>query len=125
MRITMQRANGIGLSANQVGLKYRFFVAQVPDLNGRLKFYAIFNPRIVKTSKEIDILEEGCLSIPEKYGLIERKLKIILTGFDPNGKKIKIKAWGLLARVFQHEIDHLDGKLIIDYLKENEPKSLS
>lgn len=117
MRQAMREANGIGLSANQIGLPYRVFVAQVPDLQGRLKFYAIFNPEIVKVSKEKELFEEGCLSIPDKYALVPRYSHIVIKGFDINGKKIKIKAWGLLARVFQHEIDHLDGKLFIDRIK--------
>ncbi len=114
MREKMKEAHGIGLSANQIGLPYRVFVAQVPSHQGRPKFYAIFNPEIVKQSKETEIMEEGCLSIPGKYGFVERASRIVIKGYDPNGKKIKIKAWGLLARVFQHEIDHLDGKLFID-----------
>jgi len=117
MRGFMKQANGVGLSANQIGLNYRVFVAQVPDSQGHLKFYAIFNPEITKTSNEKDVLEEGCLSVPHKYGAVERWNKITLTGFDSRAKKIKIKAWGLLARVFQHEVDHLDGKLFIDKAK--------
>lgn len=114
MRQAMKKANGIGLSANQIGLPWRVFVAQVPDSQGKMKFYAIFNPRIEKLSDGVELMEEGCLSIPEKYGLVERSSKIIIVGQDQNGKNIKIKAWGLLARIFQHEIDHLEGKLFID-----------
>lgn len=117
MRRAMKEANGIGLSANQVGLPYRLFVAQVPDNQGKLKFYTIFNPEIVKSSAETEIMEEGCLSVPENYGLVERASKITITGHNANGKKIKIKAWGLLARVFQHEIDHLNGVLFVDKAK--------
>jgi peptide deformylase len=117
MREAMKKANGIGLSANQIGLSYRVFVAQIPDGQGKMKFYAIFNPSIEKFSNEKDVLEEGCLSIPEMYGEVERHSKVTLVGFDQNGKKLKIKAWGLLARVFQHEVDHLDGKLFIDKAK--------
>lgn len=112
MRQIMKDAQGIGLSANQVGLDMNFFVAEV---NG--KFYTIFNPKIEKKSKEITELEEGCLSVPQTYGLINRHDKITLTGQDINGKKIKIKAWGLLAQVFQHEVDHLNGKLFTDKAK--------
>ncbi len=119
MREIMKKANGIGLSANQVGIPYRFFVAQVPDTQGKQKFYAIFNPEITKVSKdEVETVEEGCLSVPDTYGLVERAYRLILGGQDKRGKKIKIKAWGLLARVFQHEVDHLDGKLFIDKAKE-------
>ncbi|KKU91439.1 MAG: Peptide deformylase [Candidatus Jorgensenbacteria bacterium GW2011_GWA1_48_11] len=117
MRRAMKEANGIGLSANQIGVQKRIFVAQVPDDNGRPKFYAVLNPEILKVSKETVSLEEGCLSVPETYGPVERPARITIQGQNLQGKKIKIKAWGLLARVFQHEIDHLDGKLFIDRAK--------
>lgn len=110
----MKETNGVGLSANQIGLPWRLFVAQVPDKQGKQKFYTIFNPQIIKSSKEKDILEEGCLSVPNHWGPVERHSKIIISGFNERGKKIKIKAWGILARVFQHEIDHLNGILFID-----------
>jgi peptide deformylase len=118
MRETMKRADGVGLSANQIGLPFRMFVAQVADQNGKPKFYAIFNPEITKISKEMEILEEGCLSVPEIWGPVERHYRLTLSGQDANGKKIKIKAWDLLARVFQHEMDHLNGGLFIDKAHE-------
>ena len=118
MRKTMRLAHGIGLSANQIGLDLRLFVAEVPDSEGNLKFYAIFNPKLQKIGKEKVSLEEGCLSVPDTYGLVERPGRVLLTGFDKNGRPLKIKAWGILARVFQHEIDHLDGKLFIDRTKQ-------
>ncbi len=114
MRVIMNKENGVGLSANQIGIQERFFVAQVPDLHGRMKFYAIFNPEIIKKSKDMETIEEGCLSVPNSYGFTPRHYEVTLVGYDQRGKKIKIKAWGLLARVFQHEVDHLDGKLFID-----------
>ncbi len=114
MRETMEAADGIGLSANQVGLDLKFFVTELPEENKAPKFYAIFNPEIIKPSKEKSVMEEGCLSVPELYGLVERPEKITLVGQDKDGKKIKIKAWGLLARVFQHETDHLNGILFVD-----------
>lgn len=114
MRQIMKEADGVGLSANQIGLNFRVFVAQVPDSQGHPKFYAVFNPEISKLSKEMETLEEGCLSVPETYGPTPRHYRLTLTGQGPNGKKLKINAWGLLARVFQHETDHLDGKLFID-----------
>jgi peptide deformylase len=118
MRKVMREANGIGLSANQIGLTYKVFVAEVPDAKGGMKFYAIFNPRIEKASSEKVPFEEGCLSVPLTYGTVERPERITLNTFDKNGKVTKIKAWGLLARVFQHEMDHLDGKLFIDRTKD-------
>lgn len=112
MREIMKKASGIGLSANQIGLDLKVFVAQ-PDK----KFYAIFNPEIVKEAGDPILMEEGCLSVPGAYGAVERADKAVLTGWDQNNKKVKIKAWGLLARVFQHEMDHLNGKLFIDRAK--------
>ena len=109
MRLRMKQANGIGLSANQIGLSVRFFVSEVSG-----KFYAVFNPQIKKFSSGKTVLEEGCLSVPETYGQAARPERISLEGYDVNGRKIKIKAWGLLARVFQHETDHLNGVLFID-----------
>ena len=119
LRVIMKKDAGIGLSANQVGLDLRLFIAEVPADRGRNnKFYAIFNPEIIKKSAETINLEEGCLSIPGIFGLVARPEKITLIGFDVNGKKIKIKAWGLLARVFQHEVDHLNGILFTQKAKE-------
>jgi peptide deformylase len=117
MRKIMRAANGVGLSANQIGLDLRMFVAEVPDPQGGTKFYAVFNPKIEKVSKEKIVFEEGCLSIPGKWGDVERPEKIVVSGSDRNGKPVKIKTWGFLARVFQHEIDHLDGGLFIDRTK--------
>jgi len=128
MRGIMTEAQGIGLSANQLGLNLRFFVARISDKplkrdeNSKsikpspdeMKFYAIFNPEIIKLSKEKILAEEGCLSVPGVYGLVERPAKITITGRDENDEKIKIKASDILARVFQHEFDHLNGILFID-----------
>ena len=118
MRQSMKGADGIGLSANQIGYAVRVFVAQVSDNNGRMKFYAVFNPEIEKVSSEKILIEEGCLSVPGIFGSVPRPERIVLRGLDRNGKKIKLNAWGLLARVFQHEVDHLDGKVFLDRTKE-------
>ncbi|RJP43092.1 peptide deformylase [Candidatus Parcubacteria bacterium] len=118
MRRTMRVAHGIGLSANQIGLSCRVFVAEVPEKQGGNKFYAIFNPKLEKSGAGTVAFEEGCLSIPGTYGLVDREERVVLSGYDRNGKPLKIKAWGLLARVFQHEVDHLEGKLFIDRTKK-------
>ena len=119
MRKIMRQANGVGLSANQIGLNYRLFVAEVPARDGSNKFYAIFNPQIEKLFKEtISPLDEGCLSVPNVFGKVDRATQVKITGLDKSGRPLKIKAWGLLAQIFQHEIDHLDGKLFIDKAKE-------
>ena len=115
MRQSMMEAEGIGLSANQIGLDLKVFVCKVEN-----KFYAVFNPEIVQESKGKIKLEEGCLSVPGIYGLVNRVEKLTLKGLDQNGKALKIKAWGLLARVFQHETDHLNGKLFIDKAEQVE-----
>lgn len=112
MRVEMAKALGIGLSANQLGIDIKLFIAKADG-----KQYSVFNPVITKFSKETVIMEEGCLSVPEMYGEVERPEKITLEGFDAAGKKTKIKAWGLLARIFQHETDHLNGILFIDKAK--------
>ncbi|PIR44056.1 peptide deformylase [Candidatus Wolfebacteria bacterium CG10_big_fil_rev_8_21_14_0_10_31_9] len=136
MRKIMRESIGIGLSANQIGLNLRFFVAQISttpikrDENNKIilppdssmKFYAIFNPEIVKFSDDKIIIEEGCLSVPGYYGEVERPEKIVLEYYNRYGKKIKIKADGLLARVFQHEVDHLNGVLFIDKIKKARAK---
>ncbi|MBI4991869.1 MAG: peptide deformylase [Candidatus Harrisonbacteria bacterium] len=109
MREAMKKANGVGLSANQIGLDLKVFIAQVEG-----KFYAVFNPGLTKVSEEKLGMEEGCLSVPEIFGSVERPARVTLEGWDKNGKKLKIKAWGLLARVFQHEVDHLNGGIFID-----------
>ena len=82
------------------------------------KFYALFNPKILKSSIETLIEDEGCLSIPKTYGVVERNEKVILTAYDKSNNPIKIKAIGVLARVFQHEVDHLNGVLFIDKAKD-------
>lgn len=113
MREAMEEANGVGLAANQIGLNMKVFVARVES-----KFYAIFNPEIIKTSKETEAALEGCLSVPNTAGEVTRPYQITLKGFDKGGKRLTIKAWGHLARVFQHEVDHLNGKLFIDYVNK-------
>jgi len=125
MRRTMRGAEGIGLAANQVGLPYRMFVAEIPDEQGRTKFYALFNPKLEKVSEKKRLLEEGCLSVPGVFGAVERAERVTLSAKDISGRPVKIRAWGLLAHVFQHELDHLEGKLFVDtarslYKKEAE-----
>lgn len=100
---------GVGLAAPQVGVSKRMFVAQTE------KGLAVFiNPKIIKKSKMAQTLEEGCLSLPGIYLKIKRAKLLELEALDINGKKINIKAEGFFARILQHEIDHLDGVLIID-----------
>mgnify|MGYP001570707958 CR=1 FL=1 len=112
MRKTMKDADGVGLAANQIGISSRFFVAEFDR-----KFYAIFNPEIVSFSKTEDVSEEGCLSVPGTPGEVSRYTEITIKWYDRNGKRVKMRAWGSLAQIFQHEVDHLNGKLFTDYIK--------
>jgi len=107
---TMIKNEGLGLSANQVGKNIRMFVVH-PDLTRRPIF---INPEITKTSKRTDVLEEGCLSLPGIYRPVNRTKSIKIKALNQKGKQFKLKANDLLARVIQHEIDHLNGILITD-----------
>ena len=123
---TMLEAPGVGLAAPQVAVSQRVIVVRLPDDEESKeefgdqagKLFVVANPEIIKTSKEMVEGVEGCLSIPGYRGLVDRHEKITLVGLDRTGKKLRVKADGWLARVFQHEIDHLDGQLYIDIAKE-------
>jgi peptide deformylase len=106
---TMEAEKGIGLAAPQVGSDLRICAVKLDD-----ELYVLINPKIKSFSRKKDLFEEGCLSFPGKFLPIERPIKVKIQARDIEGKKIKIKASGILARAFQHEIDHLDGILIID-----------
>jgi peptide deformylase len=112
LKETMLKKDGIGLAAPQIGQNIRLIV--VSAKNGPL---VMFNPKIIKKSFSKDWEEEGCLSVPFYFGEVKRSKSITCTFFDQSGQENKIKASGLLARVTQHEIDHLDGILFIDKAK--------
>ena len=110
MLLTMYTFNGIGLAAPQVGDSVQVIVADIGEGPIRL-----INPRIIKSKGE-EKLSEGCLSVPELSVDIKRPEEILVEGLNEKGEQIGMKAKGLLARVIQHEMDHLKGRLIIDYL---------
>jgi peptide deformylase len=110
---TMYEAPGVGLAANQVGISLRFFVYD--DDDGRKGFVA--NPVLSDRENE-DEVDEGCLSIPGPYHATRRATKVRLRGQDLGGNPFELVAEGLLARIFQHESDHLDGHLYIDRLDD-------
>jgi peptide deformylase len=117
---TMRNANGVGLAAPQVGVLQRFFVAELPEdeeNNEPRKTYIVFNPEIVKGKGE-EIGYEGCLSIPGYIGEVARQQEVTVKGFNERGRQVRFKVEGYLARVFQHEIDHLDGILYTDKLTD-------
>ena len=112
MKKTMIENEGVGLSANQVGKDFQLFVIaeDLAEEHGVPTVY--INPELKTESKDQLYLEEGCLSIPGFIKEVPRSKKVWIKAMDENGKKHKFKATGLLARIFQHEYDHLNGKLI-------------
>jgi peptide deformylase len=113
MKETMYHANGIGLAACQVGVPCRVVVMDVSPIDPNHGFFALINPEIVSGEGEIDY-EEGCLSIPDCTEKIKRKEKVCVRGISPEGEKIEVAGEGILAIALQHELDHLDGILILD-----------
>lgn len=117
---TMRQANGVGLAAPQVGLLMRFFVVELPEdeeTGEPAETYMLFNPEIIKGRGE-QIGYEGCLSIPGYVGEVARQQRVTVQGLNDKGKAVRITAEGYLARVFQHEIDHLDGILFTERLTD-------
>ena len=117
MMETMIKAPGVGLAANQVGILKQIVTINFEDKeNNKKANYILFNPSIIQYSEEKVIMEEGCLSLPEQYAEVERPKEIILEYVNENEKIIKKEIDGFEARILQHEIDHLSGKLFVDYL---------
>lgn len=111
----MYKLNGVGLAANQIGISKRLFVYEMGDKVLR----AVINPQILEMGGH-QVGTEGCLSIPEKYWDIPRYDKVHMIGLNISGETIEVEAEGLEACIFQHEIDHLDGKTIIDRISKKE-----
>jgi peptide deformylase len=110
---TMWKADGVGIAAPQVGRWVRVFVA----VDGK-KPYIVINPVMVRKSWRMEDGEEGCLSVPGKWGIVRRHRAFALKGLDRDGKPVTHDASGFFARVLQHELDHLDGVLFVDRAKE-------
>jgi peptide deformylase len=123
---TMRSAGGVGLAGPQLGVMQRIFVAEIPATRGEGEephpqsgpSYVLINPEIIKTSAEQAEGLEGCLSIPHLQGLVERPQWVQVKAQDVNGRKIRLKIDDYLARIFLHEIDHLDGVLFVDHIKD-------
>lgn len=112
--------NGIGLAANQVDLPYRLFVINLTsDPSERREELVFINPEILRRSGSEEG-EEGCLSLPEIRGQVRRSKELEILAYSPNGEEIHWRINGLLARAFQHELDHLNGILFIDHLAPSE-----
>ena len=110
---TMYAEKGVGLAANQIGISRRIFVASPDGEKGNE--IALFNPEIVRRSGAVNA-EEGCLSVPGLYEKVKRYERVTVRGTSPEGKTVEMDADGLLARIFQHETDHLNGLLFIHRL---------
>ena len=115
---TMYSAPGIGLAAVQIGILKRLIVIDISKDKEKKNPIFLINPEIISKSKNTSIYEEGCLSLPGHFAEIERPEECQIKYIDYDGKKKEIKANGLLATCIQHEIDHLNGKLFIDYLSK-------
>lgn len=115
---TMRQAPGVGLAAPQVGISERLIVVEYAEddeeEDAPKKLFVVANPEVVKASPETEKGIEGCLSIPGLVGEVERPLQVVIRGQNRRGQPLRIKAKGWLARIFQHEIDHLEGVLFTD-----------
>jgi peptide deformylase len=110
---TMYAARGVGLAANQVGVLKRLCVIDTSIRDGKSPLIVLINP-VIFEKEGVEESEEGCLSVPGYIPMIKRAAKVSVKGLNREGKPIEIEATGILARALQHEIDHLDGLLIID-----------
>jgi len=113
MTETMYDSNGVGLAACQVGVGKRIIVLDVSPMDPEQDLFALINPEIVAEEEEIDH-EEGCLSVPDCQEIIKRKQKVRIRGMSSEGKEVELEAQGILAIALQHEVDHLNGVLILD-----------
>jgi len=111
---TMYEANGIGLAATQVDVHERLIVIDISE--GRDQPMVIINPEVVWASEETQVNDEGCLSVPGIYDGVERPSRVKVTALDENGQSRTIEAEGILAVCIQHEMDHLLGKVFVEYL---------
>ena len=118
MKKAMKDNDGVGLAANQIGLDLSIFVVDSKTAEAFKAPEVYFNPEIYEYSNDINEMEEGCLSVPGYWTPIGRAKKVKLKFIDENGNKQKLKAKGFLARIIQHETDHLNGKTIKDRANE-------
>ena len=114
MTYLVGEANGVGLAANQVGVVRRVFVFRRGEEEAGEEVVAVVNPQVVARSEELETDDEGCLSLPRVLVPVERHVGITLQAADPQGAELRLELEGLEARVAQHELDHLDGVLVLD-----------
>lgn len=122
MEVTMEKENGIGLAAPQVGVNLRVVVCKFNHDSSHQLIVHMINPKISQRSPEMVFHEEGCLSLPKQFDAIARHESLTVKFLDRKGKEQVLKLKGLNARIVQHEVDHIDGKLYIDHL--NDPETI-
>ena len=115
MTEVMLKEDGVGLAAPQVGVRKRLIVVNLED-----DFHILINPELLEQSDEEEVSEEGCLSVPGPEAPVSRSKEVVIRGTDLDGNEVELTRDGLGARVFQHEIDHINGKLFIDHLSDAE-----
>ena len=113
---TMYAAPGVGLAAPQVGVPLRIFVADVTVGRDQTGLHVFINPQFIERDG-MQLEDEGCLSVPGFSATVARPSRAVVTGLDRDGNEITVEGTGLLARCFQHEMDHLDGRLFVDHLR--------
>ncbi len=121
---TMLTEDGVGLAANQVGESLSLAIIDPYPAKGGLTRMILVNPEIDFLNEETDIEEEGCLSVPKIYGKVKRYKNIRVKAQDINGKKIEFDAYGFMARIIQHEVDHLNGSLFVDKVITKDKKRI-
>lgn len=118
MTDTLLDCDGLGIAAPQVGVNLRIYVARLNFQTSNETIVPMINAEIINFSKETELGEEGCLSVPKRYGLIKRFESVTVKYMDAKGQRHVLKLEGLNARLMQHEIDHLDGILIVDKMEK-------
>ncbi len=121
MFTVLKTKKGVGLAAPQVGIPKRFFIVEMQE---EKTSYVCINPEILSFQNSFEVIDEGCLSIPGVWAPVSRSKKVSMKYTDLDGKEHIVKVTGLLARAFQHECDHLEGKLFIDLLNEENLKKI-
>ena len=118
MKDTMVKAKGLGIAAPQVGVDARLFLVIIGYDSKNPVTVAMVNPEIVYLSDELEIAEEGCLSLPEQYGDVARAKELVVEFFDIKGGRKSLRLGGLDARIVQHEFDHIEGVLFVDKMQK-------
>lgn len=124
MIMTMDHEKGIGLAAPQVGVNSRVVVCKFNPESDHAVVVPMINPQIISRSEEMDMNEEGCLSLPKWFDAIARHTSLTVKYLDTKGRESVLKLKGLNARIVQHEVDHIDGKLFIDHINDDATKRM-